>query len=185
MLAGSEPENTNAFLQLLAQAALASSQRRQTALAGRQQVLHPLQTLSAARAPLPRSPAPGNPTGDPARAASVPEQAPGASLQDLSSPKSTAHGNPENPSRRPESARRGPPAAAGQAHKQARVPKQALPPLVLAEQHQSGVGQADNLGQGAFLGRRDALQLTRAAEELDEVQTHCYLTSNQTPGHSL
>ena len=129
VLAGEQPENTNAFLQLLAQAGRAAMQG---AAAGNphknsQQHVPPMQ--------LPASKEPAQPL--PAAKAGP---APFASVWGLGEAQE-AQGVPAvEKLRRPESARRGPPPAGGQrsAPDQARVRMQALPPLLLAAQGLGG-----------------------------------------------
>lgn len=118
VLAGGQPEHTNAFLQLLAQVAVAPG-----AAAGgplRDPQLHPHMQTPPRGAPA--QPLPAAEAGH-AAPASVRESGAGEEARGAPAP-----GKP----RRPESARRGPPPACGQAPapKQARGPMHALPPLL-------------------------------------------------------
>ena len=118
VLAGGQPEHTNAFLQLLAQAAAAP--RAAAGGSHRDPQLHPPMQTPPRGAP-----------AQPLLAAEAGHAAPASvreSGEDGEARGAPAPGKP----RRPESARRGPPPASGQgpAPNQARKPTQALPPLL-------------------------------------------------------
>ena len=149
VLAGGQPEHTNAFLQLLARAAVAPS-----AVAGRS--LRDPQLHPPMHPPPTGTPAQPLPAAEAGPAGSTAVRDPGDGGEARGAP---ASGKP----RRPESARRGPPPAGGQgsAPNQARGPMPALPPLLPPAQGLEGGSPGEGgggiwQGRGAAEGRRGA-----------------------------
>ena len=117
VLAGGQPEQTNVFLQLLAQAAVAPSAAAGGSLRGPQHHL-------------PMHPPPRGPPAHPLPAAEAGQAAP-ASVREFREGEEARDASASDKVRRPEFARRGPPPAGGQgtAPNQARGSMQGLPPL--------------------------------------------------------
>lgn len=143
VLAGGQPEHTNAFLQLLAQAAVAPDAAPGGSL--RDPQLHP-----PMQAPPSGTPSHPLPAAEAAHAARASVRESGAGGEARGAP---ASGKPQ----RPESARRGPPPAGGQgsAPNQAREPMQALPPL-LPTAHGGEGGSPGEGAEGIWQGRAAA-----------------------------